>query len=89
MKKKIGTALERKILLEAKMFAARTDKALANVIAEALDRYLTRDDKRQETLRAAEKFCSHGTSLSLKEIQEILHPKLRKFKARFISHSIS
>ena len=70
-KKKIGTALESKILREVKVFAARTDKALADVIQEALDRYLTRDDECKDALRVAEKFCSHGTSLSLEEIQEI------------------
>jgi hypothetical protein len=62
MKKKIGTALESKILREAKVFAARTDRTLADVIAEALDRYLTEDDERRDALRAAEKFCSGGSS---------------------------
>ena len=71
MKKKIGTALESKILREAKVFAARTDRALADVIQEALARYLTRDAECRDALRAAEKFCSHGTSLSLEEIREI------------------
>jgi predicted transcriptional regulator len=71
MKKKVGTALESKILREAKVFAARTDRALADVIQEALDRYLTQDDERKDALRAAEKFCSYGTSLSLEEIDSI------------------
>jgi hypothetical protein len=71
MKKKIGTALESRILREAKIFAARREKALAEVFSEALDDYLTRDEECRDALRAADKFCSHGTSLSLEEIREL------------------
>lgn len=58
MKKKIGTALDLKLLREAKVFAARTDRTLADVIREALVRYLAEDDERRDARRAAEKFCS-------------------------------
>jgi predicted transcriptional regulator of viral defense system len=69
MKKKIGTALEAKIVREVKVFAARRDKTFADVLQEALDGYLTGDEPYQDALRAADKFCSHRTSLSLEEIR--------------------
>ena len=72
MKKKIGTVLEEEILVKAKERAVRDGRALAEVIEEALERYLHESGSVEEAVRAAEKFCSHGTSLPLQEIDEIL-----------------
>jgi hypothetical protein len=72
MKKKIGTLLKRELFIEAKQYAAGADKALARVIEEALDRYLSADEERKDALRAVEKFCSHQTCFSLEEINEMI-----------------
>jgi len=72
MKKKIGTVIEEEILTKAKECAAREGKALADVIQEALDRYLQESGSSKDALRAVEKFCSHGSSLGVDEIDDIL-----------------
>jgi hypothetical protein len=72
MKKKIGTLLEEEILSKAKERARRDRRPLADVIQDALDRYLHGASSNEDAVRAAEKFCSHGASLRLDEIDEIL-----------------
>lgn len=72
MKKKIGTLLEEEILKQAKARAHRDGRALADVIQDALDQYLHGANSNEDSVRAAEKFCSHGVSLRLDEIDEIL-----------------
>jgi hypothetical protein len=72
MKKKIGTLLEEEILKKAKARAHRDGRALADVIQDALARYLHGSTSKEDAMRAAEQFCSHGASLRLDEIDEIL-----------------
>ena len=72
MKKKIGTLLEEEILKKAKARAHRDGRALADVIQDALDHYLHGATSNEDAVRAAEKFCGHGVSLRLDEIDEIL-----------------
>ncbi len=72
MKKKIGTILEEELLLKAKEHAAREGKALADVIQEALDAWLQGSGSKADALRAAERFCSHGSTLGTGEIDELL-----------------
>ena len=72
MKKKIGTVLEKEIFVKAKHRAIHDGKTLAEVIEEALTYYLNEAPK--ESLRAAEKFCSHRTSLSWEEVEEVVSP---------------
>jgi len=72
MKKKIGTLLEEEILKKAKERAHRDGRALADVIQDALDHYLHGTSSQEDAMRAAEKFCNHGASLQLDEIDEIL-----------------
>lgn len=72
MKKKIGTVLEEEILSKAKARAQRDGRPLADVIQDALDRYLHGAGSNEDAVRSAEKFCTHGASLRLNEIDEIL-----------------
>jgi hypothetical protein len=72
MKKKIGTLLEEEILSKAKERAQRDGRPLADVIQDALDHYLQSASSNEDGVRAAEKFCAHGVSLRLDEIDEIL-----------------
>ena len=72
MKKKIGTLLEEEILSKAKERAQRDGRPLADVIQDALDHYLQGATSNEDSVRAAEKFCGHGVSLRLDEIDEIL-----------------
>jgi hypothetical protein len=72
MKKKIGTLLDEQILSKAKARAQRDGRPLADVIQDALDHYLNSASSNEDAVRAAEKFCAHGVSLRLNEIDEIL-----------------
>ncbi len=72
MKRKIGTILEDKIIQDAKHLALRERRPLANVIQEAVVSYLSNETARGDALRACEKFCSHGRSLSRNEIDDLL-----------------
>jgi hypothetical protein len=72
MRKKIGTLLEEEILSKAKERAQRDGRPLADVIQDALDRYLHGASSNEDAVRAVEKFCAHGVSLRLDEIDEIL-----------------
>jgi hypothetical protein len=72
MKKKIGTILEVGILVEAKHRAVQEGRALTDIIQDALSYYLHENVERSDTLRACDKFCSHGSSLSRQQIDEIL-----------------
>ncbi len=72
MKKKIGTVLEEKIFYEAKEFAASEGYALSELFQAALFSYLHENVAHNDSLRSCDKFCSHGSSLSLDEINEIL-----------------
>ena len=72
MKKKIGTVLEEDIFYEAKKFAAREGWALSELFQAALFSYLHENVAYNDSLRSCDKFCSHKSSLSLDEINEIL-----------------
>ena len=72
MKKKIGTVLEAGILTEAKQRAAQESRPLSVIIQDALSYYLHEDIERSDSLRACEKFCSHGSSLDRQQIDEFL-----------------
>ena len=72
MKKKVGTLLEEEILKKAKARAHRDGRALADIIQDALAGYLQGSTSKEDAMRAAERFCSHGASLRLDEIDEIL-----------------
>lgn len=72
MKKKIGTIIEEEILIEAKQRAAREGRPLAEIFQEALLSYLHGEIAHGDALRACDKFCSHGSSFSIEEIDEIL-----------------
>lgn len=72
MKKKIGTVMEPDILKEAKQRAAREGRSLAEIIQNAMISYLHDDVPAGDALRACEKFCSHGSALDQREIDELL-----------------
>jgi hypothetical protein len=72
MKKKIGTILDEEILLKAKQRAAREGRALADLFQDALAAYLYGDTGGGDSERACRDFCSHGSDLSLDEIDELL-----------------
>lgn len=72
MKKKIGTVLEAGILTEAKQRAAQESRPLADIIQDALNYYLHEDVERSDAVRACEKFCSHGSFLDRRQIDELL-----------------
>lgn len=72
MKKKIGTVLEEDILTEAKERAVREGRPLAEILQDALVAYLHGDMTRGDAERACKLFCSHGSSLNLDEIDELL-----------------
>ena len=72
MKKKIGTIVEEEILIEAKKRAVRERRPLADIFQDALLSYLRGEVSHGDGLRACDKFCSHGSSLGLEEIDEIL-----------------
>jgi hypothetical protein len=72
MKKKIGTLLDEEILSKAKKRAQRDGRALADIIQDALNRYLHESGPTEDAVRAAERFCSHGATLRLDDVDEIL-----------------
>lgn len=72
MKKKIGTVLEEDIFRDAKKFAAREGCALSELFQAAIFSYLHDNVAYNDSLRSCDRFCSHGSSLSLDEINEIL-----------------
>jgi len=72
MKRKIGTVIELALLTEAKQRAAQEDRALAEVIQDALGHYLHEVVGRGDAVRACAKFCAHGSSLNRQEIDELL-----------------
>lgn len=72
MKRKIGTVLEEDVLIEAKQRAAQEGRAMADVIQDAITRYLHEDVEGSDAVRACEKFCSHGSALERTDIDEIL-----------------
>ena len=72
MRKKIGTVLEVDVLKEAKVRAARDGRPLAGLIQDALIEYLHNDVSTVDALRSCERFCSHGRTLPLAEVDELL-----------------
>jgi hypothetical protein len=76
MKRKIGTVLDDNVLIESKRRAAQEGRAMADVIQDALTRYLHEDVEGADAIRACEKFCSHGSALERNDIDEILQVDL-------------
>ena len=64
--------LEEGILMEVKRRAVMENRALADVIQDALGFYLHEDIELVDAVRACDKFCSHGRSLDRSEIEELL-----------------
>jgi len=72
MRRKIGTVLEVDVLKAAKVRAARDGRTLADLIQDALIEYLQNDTSEVDALRSCERFCSHGRTLPLAEVDELL-----------------
>ncbi len=72
MKKKVGTVIEEKVLIEAKQRAAVEGRPLSDILQEALIDYLRGSVKRGDAEHACRLFCSHGSRLPLEEIDELL-----------------
>ncbi len=72
MKKKIGTVLDERVLTEVKERAVREGRPMAEILQDALIAYLHGDVARGDANRACKLFCSHGSSLNLDEIDELL-----------------
>ena len=72
MKKKIGTVVEKDILVEAKARAAREHRPLSELFQEALVIYLHGEGPRADAERSCRLFCSHRSQLDLDELNEIL-----------------
>lgn len=72
MKRKVGTVIEKDVFTETKLRAAREGRKLADVVQDALIRYLHENVSHGDALRAVEKFCSHGGTLDLREINVLL-----------------
>ena len=72
MKKKIGTVVEKDILVEAKARAAREHRPLSELFQEALVIYLHGEGPRADAERSCRLFCSHRSQLNLDELNEIL-----------------
>lgn len=76
MRKKIGTVLEVDVLKEAKVRAAREGRPLAGLIQDALVEYLHNNTSTVDALRSCERFCSHGRTLPLADVEELLQEDL-------------
>ena len=76
MRKKVGTVLEVDVMKEAKVRAARDGRPLADLIQDALIEYLHNDTSTVDALRSCERFCSHGRTLPLAEVNELLQEDL-------------
>ncbi len=72
MKIKIGTIIEKDIFKEAKQRALREGKNFSEVLQDAMVCYLHEDSASGESLRACEKFCSHGNVLGTDQINDLL-----------------
>lgn len=76
MRKKIGTVLEVDVLKDAKVRAARDGRPLADLIQDALIEYLHNDTPTVDALHSCDRFCSHGRTLPLAEVDELLQEDL-------------
>ncbi len=73
MKQKIGTVLDKSVLVRAKLHAAERGRALSEVIQDALERYLAQgspEAARRET--AFQLFCNHPIRLSPRQFKALL-----------------
>ncbi len=72
MKKKVGTIIDEEILVEAKTRAAREQRPLADLIQEALVRFLHEVGPNSDAEHSCCLFCSDGGQLGLEELSELL-----------------
>jgi len=73
MKQKIGTVLDRNVLLRARLHASARGQALSQVIQDALERYLAQGSPEPARREAAyELFCNQPIRLAPRQFKALL-----------------
>lgn len=73
MKQKIGTVLDRNVLLRAKLHATERGQALSQVIQDALEQYLAQGSPAPTRREAAyELFCNQPIRLAPRQFKALL-----------------
>jgi hypothetical protein len=72
-KEKVGTILDRKVMLKIKERSAREGRTISDIIQDALIKYNEIDLAKTELRRAAvNRFCSRPFNLDTSDINELL-----------------